>query len=628
MRKTDAWALVFTLLAACGGKTDEGGTDSSSHWLERCGSDADCEGDLSCLCNVCTRTCNSDGACSDLGAGAVCSEPADSCSSREPVCTLECETGDDCASGRCADGSCVDVDAGAESAASDEAGSNGSGGSLFVDASTPQSTEDEPSTDETRDAGAPSDFESPTEADGGGSTTPDLDVVSHCGYPSNSRESTPSGIVSVPLDWHPRPESMTLNGSSGPIEPGCGYSLSEAVALAIDEGDANRELAFSYDVNGDDIEDIFIKDATEYYGEEQVFDLWVSNVSDDQLTFEHEPCDALGAASGGYHYFTRDLDEDGVPDVVAGMENGIIALRNTPSGFERVLEYDFAARSMADGAGVTSLLDVATADVIEDSALDLIVGFDRADGLGIEYGVLVFPGSEGSTQFSPTPASWVGGFTALSQPEGNTYFGEFAVHQPGDDRASLLLQRSGPDGWSIEAFRTDAENSSSFEGMTQGTGSILRLWSTTSMPSLPAVVVSTQVDGVYGLDWYLDSGLLGTHIDAVFAHADRELGGGGAWRDNQLVIDADGNNTADFVEFTASFDNSEPQQIAIHLGDMILHFLPPRILDLPRTPAMRTLPLAAVDGQPLGLLLYDGVEARVDQDAEPPMFQHFRCASD
>lgn len=70
------WALGLAamLVPSCGGSTAEPGSDSNTHWLSKCGSDADCGG-LSCVCGSCSRRCDSDESCGTL-PGATCAVPA------------------------------------------------------------------------------------------------------------------------------------------------------------------------------------------------------------------------------------------------------------------------------------------------------------------------------------------------------------------------------------------------------------------------------------------------------------------------------------------------------------------------------------------------------------------------
>lgn len=74
-----ASSLIFlaTTLSALTGCLDDGGSpksDSESHFLSGCSSDADCESGFSCLCNLCTVACTDDDACGGLAPGAACVE--------------------------------------------------------------------------------------------------------------------------------------------------------------------------------------------------------------------------------------------------------------------------------------------------------------------------------------------------------------------------------------------------------------------------------------------------------------------------------------------------------------------------------------------------------------------------
>jgi hypothetical protein len=91
-------ALCLSMLA-CGKALSNTGTDSATHWLQRCTSDAEC-GSLECLCGVCTTACNEPASCPNSTI-ARC-EPAREagCSSAEPVCSAECQTDSDCSAVR------------------------------------------------------------------------------------------------------------------------------------------------------------------------------------------------------------------------------------------------------------------------------------------------------------------------------------------------------------------------------------------------------------------------------------------------------------------------------------------------------------------------------------------------
>src|SRR5579871_4474015 len=59
-------AVGFT---ACAGGSS---ADGSTSWLSVCKKDSDCRRGLSCLCAVCTRTCETSRSCTSLGDGAAC----------------------------------------------------------------------------------------------------------------------------------------------------------------------------------------------------------------------------------------------------------------------------------------------------------------------------------------------------------------------------------------------------------------------------------------------------------------------------------------------------------------------------------------------------------------------------
>lgn len=75
-------ALLLSNVIACS-KTSEGaadpGTDSSSHWLIECESDAECGAELSCYCGHCTIACDSDAQCEAHAPSSRCSSTPESC---------------------------------------------------------------------------------------------------------------------------------------------------------------------------------------------------------------------------------------------------------------------------------------------------------------------------------------------------------------------------------------------------------------------------------------------------------------------------------------------------------------------------------------------------------------------
>jgi hypothetical protein len=94
-----AWASYAGVVIAPGcGATDtqNGGTDSNTHWLEPCERDSQCDEGLSCVCGVCTAPCEDDDACSALD-GASCAL-ANTCAGprEETSCVVGCSNDRDC----------------------------------------------------------------------------------------------------------------------------------------------------------------------------------------------------------------------------------------------------------------------------------------------------------------------------------------------------------------------------------------------------------------------------------------------------------------------------------------------------------------------------------------------------
>jgi len=91
-------ALVFA--GACQDDNSKEQSSSATHFLERCG--GACPAGLECICDVCTRACASNAACSPIVDGATCVatiEPDPSCTAAPAshVCAVACSSNGDCA---------------------------------------------------------------------------------------------------------------------------------------------------------------------------------------------------------------------------------------------------------------------------------------------------------------------------------------------------------------------------------------------------------------------------------------------------------------------------------------------------------------------------------------------------
>ncbi len=123
--------LVLTAaVSSCGGSTDSTGTDSNTHWLERCVADGDC-GALSCICGTCTTACSDASNCGDFGSTATCTTVSGCTAVPAPsACVVTCSSDADCSGGQCDAGQCRRIAAGSGSGGGSSAGgSSASGGS-------------------------------------------------------------------------------------------------------------------------------------------------------------------------------------------------------------------------------------------------------------------------------------------------------------------------------------------------------------------------------------------------------------------------------------------------------------------------------------------------------------------
>lgn len=78
-------SLSLVLVGGCGASTVDP-TDTNTSWLRSCNEDADCGGNFSCLCGVCTIACDGDSACDNVSPDAVCRGVEDSCGDAQRTC--------------------------------------------------------------------------------------------------------------------------------------------------------------------------------------------------------------------------------------------------------------------------------------------------------------------------------------------------------------------------------------------------------------------------------------------------------------------------------------------------------------------------------------------------------------
>ncbi len=555
------WLQAIALVVSCGGQTAE--TGGESNWLS-CRTDDDCPAAERCVRKRCTE--------------AILEVPANGA-----------------ADGSAPNSNSVDAGPPVSSLAAESPSGN-----------------DEPEPPEPNEAAlsdiAVTDGDSGAETSGEG-PSPDTgvsssDEPSHCAYPSATRTSDATGFVSPPIDW---------------TRQSCLSSLSEPILLELDDVTEEQRLAFSYDVNLDGIGDLFYRTVGSDL-EAEPFNLWVSDLAGDELRFVHERCAIPEVGPELRRLHVLDLDDDGFSDLVAEGTNWLIALRNAPAGFEQVLVHGYA-QSMP--GGWASIVKVGVANVSGDEAPDLVVGYDRTpDGVSeVEVGVLIFEGKASGSELT-LAQSYPWRLDRVDVQEVG-FFGEFAIEQQSDSSAILWLQvyTPGSNDWRVDPLNSVEEPLP----LGAATTRVRRLWGAqfSNGPPLLAVLSETASDTAEVV-WLLRSG--GSFIEAgglepvFFPQDNRELGGG-AGLPLQFVVDANGDQSADFVEFGFS---DATWQLAIHTGDTLVHFDPAIVHDLAGRRAASSDPFVAVDGRALGLIGYDGT-ANGDAPASPPMLQRFVC---
>lgn len=134
------WMSVAAVLAACGKTAADSGTDSSTHWLQRCQADSDC-GDLACVCGACSIPCRDVTACPDVEQTVCQAAASEGCSYASALCSAPCQSDGDCDRVRpgllCSGGQCraPEVSPGGGGAGGAGAGGGGSAGTTATDCS-------------------------------------------------------------------------------------------------------------------------------------------------------------------------------------------------------------------------------------------------------------------------------------------------------------------------------------------------------------------------------------------------------------------------------------------------------------------------------------------------------------
>src|SRR6185295_11035095 len=89
------------LVFSCGHERSGEPTGGETHFLTRCTSgSSSCGSELSCICGVCTVSCDARVACQSLpDAACIASAATESCGASEPAghCDVACISDEDCA---------------------------------------------------------------------------------------------------------------------------------------------------------------------------------------------------------------------------------------------------------------------------------------------------------------------------------------------------------------------------------------------------------------------------------------------------------------------------------------------------------------------------------------------------
>lgn len=100
MKALRTWVLwVGLVVAACGGASSVS-SNSETHFLGLCSAN-ECGEGLSCICGVCTVTCDPAASCGALNANAICTTPSSSScgdDTQPSVCDVDCDDDSECAS--------------------------------------------------------------------------------------------------------------------------------------------------------------------------------------------------------------------------------------------------------------------------------------------------------------------------------------------------------------------------------------------------------------------------------------------------------------------------------------------------------------------------------------------------
>ena len=200
------------------------------------------------------------------------------------------------------------------------------------------------------------------------------------GNDAGSPSALPSCVLHAGLIVDP-PMGASLGGIdlAQKFEEGCEWRLGVPVEVPTD--DAHPRLVMHYDVNGDQVDDLFFGPEANHAPISSL-KLLVSKPYSRDILFEDAGCE-IPLELAYESIFTRDLDGDTIPDWVVATPTGVKLLLYKQDGLHEVGGYDFDETVVS--AAVT---DVAV--VRFEATSQVAVGYDLFQDDDVVTGVVLF----------------------------------------------------------------------------------------------------------------------------------------------------------------------------------------------------------------------------------------------
>ena len=233
-------AITLGLVGACGKLASQGGTDSSTHWLQGCEQDSEC-GVLSCICGACTLPCEDVAICPNSDLAACAALTKSTCTEKASFCVAGCNEDEDCNSVRdelrCVNGQCEPTPAPAPGNGGTGGGSSGggsggeaggTGGTGGAGNASGSSCDDVPQCE----LACPEGTVNPTDSNGcmytcqcvmPGTAPNSLRMYTTCGDPVCMGYSGPSGIAVCASEQHG--DVCNLEGAQCDLQDSCNSKL-------------------------------------------------------------------------------------------------------------------------------------------------------------------------------------------------------------------------------------------------------------------------------------------------------------------------------------------------------------------------------------------------------------------